>query len=283
MLGNWIKQSTTDTGTGNLALSAVTGHPTFAAEFAGATRFAYTITDADGLPIERGVGYLSGGVLVRERVRATYASGVYTGANPSAVSLAAGTKYVICSPGDITVMGSLPGVWSNALGKYYGDGATMASGGTLALTANRVYAIPFVAEVDSDIDAIAFRVTTAGAASTAARVAYAPMGSDGLPLMAERVESATVAVDSTGNKICTITRVSPAPRYFVLLLSDGAPAVSSSAAGMLAGRTMGVGASLDLCSYVHHVGATGLAFPATFTPVVNASNASRPMIFVRCA
>lgn len=283
MLGNWIKQSTTDTGTGNLALSAVTGHPTFAAEFAGTTRFAYTITDADGLPIERGVGYLSGGVLVRERVRATYASGVYTGANAAAVSIPTGTKYVICSPGDTTLLGSLPGVWSNVLGKYYGDAAIIATGTTLALTAGRVYAIPFAAEVDADIDAIGFRVTTAGAAGTLARVAYAPMGADGLPLMADRVESATVAVSSTGNKICSITRLSPAPRFFVLLLSDGAPTVGAASSGMLTGRSMGLGNAMDYCSFVHHVGATATDFPATFTPVANATNAIRPLLNVRCA
>lgn len=283
MLGNWIKQSTTDTGTGNLSLSAVTGHPTFANEFAGATRFAYTITDADGLPIERGVGYLSGGALVRERIRATYASGVYTGANPSAVSLAAGTKYVICSPGDITVMGALPGVWNSPAGKVYGDAHIASASGTLALTANRAYALPFVAAVDGDIDAIIFRVTTAGAASTTARVAYAPMGSDGLPLMAERVESATVAVDSTGNKVCPITRLSPAQRFFVLLLSDGAPSVMAFSTGVTLANALGTSAGLLPVPFVHHVGATGLAFPSAFTAVDNASNAARPFLVVRCA
>lgn len=283
MLGNWIKQSTTDTGTGNLSLSAVTGHPTFADEFAGSTRFAYTITDADGLPIERGVGYLSGGALVRERVRATYASGVYTGANASAVPLPSGTKYVICSPGDNTLLGAAPGVRDNAGGRYYGDVGISAAVGTMVLTADRVIAIQFGADVDSDIDAIAFRVTTAGGVGAQAVTAYAPMGSDGLPLMSEIVQSSPVAVDSVGNKVCTIARTSPASRFFVLLLSNGAPTVSGASTGMLNAKTMGVESALAMCSFVHHVGASGLAFPSTFTAVSNASNAARPLLFVRCA
>lgn len=278
MLGNWIKQSTTGTGTGNLSLSAVTGHPTFADEFTGSTRFAYTITDADGLPIERGVGYLSGGALVRERVRATYASGVYTGANAAAVSLPTGTKYVICSPGDTTLLGAAPGMWAGSF-RGYGDLNVVTSGSTPTLTANRVYLLPFAATVDADIDAVMFRVGTAGAASTQAKVCVFSMGIDGLPGAA--LADSTIAVDSTGNKQATFSRIRPPARFFVGILSNGTPAIEGSGNGLLNCFSMGLGVALNPSPMLTQDGATGLTFPTSWAPTWQSSNVARPSLFVR--
>ena len=99
MLGNWIKQTSTSTGTGNLTLAAVTGFPTFANQFAAGEYFYYTIlNDSDGTPMESGIGHMSdSATLVRDKPLATFVAGTYNDNDPAAVTLAAGTKRVICS------------------------------------------------------------------------------------------------------------------------------------------------------------------------------------------
>lgn len=98
MLGNWINQTTTTTGTGDLTLSAVTGYPGFNDTFGLDREFYYTILDATGLPIETGVGHLSSSTtLVRDRPVVTYSSGVLDDSGPAAISLTSGTKTVICA------------------------------------------------------------------------------------------------------------------------------------------------------------------------------------------
>lgn len=109
MLGNWIRETTTTTGTGNMTVAAVTGYPRFSTLFALNQRFLYSIlADSDGTPIEAGIGYLSAtSTLVRERVLATYSSGTYDDTSPAAVSLASGTKRVVCAAVS-TAFGSMP-------------------------------------------------------------------------------------------------------------------------------------------------------------------------------
>lgn len=109
MLGRWIKQLTTTTGTGNLTISEVTGYPTFVDLFPVNRAFYYTVTDVNGLPIEDGVGHLSGSTtLVRDMILATYVSGTYDDTAPTAASLAAGDKYVIQSVSQAAVAHQIP-------------------------------------------------------------------------------------------------------------------------------------------------------------------------------
>lgn len=83
MLGNWIKQSTTTSGTGNLTLSSVTGFDTFGSQFGDATTntpgrvFPYTIKDGNNW--ETGFGHMSTTtVLVRDIVTAKYDAGAFS-------------------------------------------------------------------------------------------------------------------------------------------------------------------------------------------------------------
>ena len=279
MLGNWIKQATTTTGTGNLTLIAVSGFPGFASQFAASERFAYAILDdATGGPIERGIGYLDGsGDLVREKPMATFVGGTYTGANASAADLPAGTKRVVCAEGQLTALTSANALWSGAAHKGYGDLNVAASAGSLVLVADRAYAVPFAAGVDADIESVKFYVTVAGAASTLAKVAIFSVGADGLPGI-KLAESADVAVDSIGIKTASFTRFRPPPRFFVGLVSDGAPTVRAFGSGIIMTHAMGFDGLLIPWAYIHHVGATGRTFPATWTAVGNLSNVARPLL-----
>lgn len=281
MLGNWIKQTTTTTGTGALTLSAVSGFPTFSSQFAASERFAYAIVDdATGGPIERGIGYIDGsGNLVREKPMATFVGGVYTGVNPSAANLPSGTKRVVCAAGAQTALTSSPAAFAGTY-KGYGDIFVTASAGSTTMTADRVYIVPFAAAVDADIDGVLFRVVTAGAAGKLAKAAIYSVGPDGMPGV-KLAESNSVAVDSTGVKSCDFTRFRPPPRFFVCWLTDGAPVIQTIGTHFESKYASGFDSVLIPIAFQHHVGATGLVFPTTWTPVNNLVNVQKPQLVCR--
>lgn len=288
MHANWIVQTTATTGAGNLTLASVTGYPALSSQFAAGQAISYVILDdATGVPIERGIGALNGsGELVRSKVTATMEAGSYGGVNPSAANLPAGTKRVICSASAHSVMAAAPGVWDGGAGmRGYGDvhGAGSAQNST-AITANRAYAIPFMAAVDSDLVGIGFRLGgTTGAAGTTAKAAIYSVGTDGLPGV-KLAESSAVAVDSTGNKTCSFARMRPPQRFFACLLSDGAPQIQGFTGSFSLTHCMGFGGSAMLpITNIHQDGATGLTFPTTWTPTRNDYSVYRPMLVALCA
>lgn len=234
MLGNWIIQTTTTTGSGDLTVAAVTGYPAFSSQFAVDELFSYVILDdATGLPIERGMGKRgAGGQLIRAKVLSTMASGSYQGVQPSAVALSAGTKRIICTPGSGSVLTAAPGIWTGAQGvgglKGYGDVHTGGSINVSApMPAGKAYAIPFIASVDSDIIGLSFR-TNGLAAEGFARVAIYSVSENGLPGV-KLVESDPISLASGGGKPGTFARIRPPSRFFGCILFDSAVTVSGSA------------------------------------------------------
>ena len=73
MLANWVRATSSTTGTGNLTLSSVSGYPQPSGAFAVGQRWAYCLLDdSTGKPIEAGIGYLSAATtFVREYPTAT--------------------------------------------------------------------------------------------------------------------------------------------------------------------------------------------------------------------
>jgi hypothetical protein len=284
MLGNWINQTTTTTGTGALTLAAVSGFPPASSQFATNERFQYAILDdATGAPLERGLGYLDGsGNLVREKPLSAMVAGVYSGVAVAAVTLPAGAKRVICTPGAHAQVSCPAGMWAPGTGyRAYGDAHMSVSPGNNALQADRVYLVPFLAALDSDIDAVLIRVTTAGAAGKLATAAIYSVGLDGLPGV-KLVESAPVAIDTIGVKAISFSAMRPPPRFFVALLCDGAPSIQHVSSQAVNAWPLGYDGSLIPITFLHHAGATGLAFPATWTPVQNVAGTARPQVVVRC-
>ena len=234
MLGNWIIQTTTTTGSGDLTVAAVTGYPAFSSQFAVDELFSYAILDdTTGLPIERGMGKRgAGGQLIRAKVLSTMASGSYQGVQPSAVALPAGTKRIICTPGSGSVLTAAPGIWTGAQStggiKGYGD---VHTGGGITVSAPvaaaKAYAIPFIASVDSDLVGLAFR-TNAVAAEGLARVAIYSVSENGLPGV-KLAESAPISLATGGVKDGTFARMRPPSRFFGCVLFDSAVTVSGSA------------------------------------------------------
>jgi hypothetical protein len=281
MLGNWIRQTTTTTGTGNLALATVTGYAAFTDYFAAAERFEYAILDdATGLPIETGLGYLDTGALVREVIEATIVSGTVDRTNPSAVSLAAGTKRVICTGTASSLLTSAPLAWTGATYKGYGDCHLMPSASTGVMVADQAYVIPFERAVAADIDAVLIRVMTAGASGKLAKAAvfaYAANGGPGAVL----ATSSSELVDSTGIKALTFSRFTPPARFFVGLVCDGTPTIQTYAGGTLATFSLGFSGTLTPHAFFTHPGATSLTFPTSWSLSGVTGTTARPQCVVR--
>lgn len=281
MLGIWIRETSTTNGSGNLTLSNVNGFPAFASQFANGELLKYAILDdATGAPFEEGLGYLSSGQLVRSNPSTTFLNGVLVSKNAVPIALPSGVKRVICTGGVHTAKTAAPGVWA-ASHKGYGDDGIHGAATTIMLVADRAYAMPFSASVESDIDGVKFSVTTAALTGVNAKIAVFSYGIDGLPGV-KLAESAPIAVDSVGIKVGTFTRFKPPPRFFVAILSDGTPTLRAVSTGMIGANAMGFDSVLTANAFVHHNGASGLVFPSTWVPTGNLANASRPTLVCTC-
>ena len=94
-----LRATTATTGTEAHAVGGGSGYA--ASQFAQGERFSYALlADADGKPVEGGIGYLGSGLLVREAVLTTYASSTYTtpAAMPVSRPSACPAPRVICTP-----------------------------------------------------------------------------------------------------------------------------------------------------------------------------------------
>lgn len=284
MLGNWITQTTTTTGTGNLTLATVSGFPSFADNFAAGQRFQYQILDdATGAPIESGIGYLSGGALVRERIECTMVSGVFDNSTPTAVNLAAGTKRVICSASAASIAAQAAGAYVLSGGfRGYGDSISVQPGSTsnLLMVASRAYATPFIAQSAQEIDALVVRVTVAGSSGSLIRGAIYSIGADGLPDV-QLALSGTVAGDTTGQKFLTFTAFRPPQRFFGCLIATNQPSIYATSGG-LSSNPLGFFSSQEAAAYLF-LAASGTTFPASWSGAdADVLGGLKPFLGVRC-
>lgn len=172
-LGNWIRQTTTTTGTGALTLASVSGWATFDSQFStgadgAGDYFYYTIlNDSDGSPIEAGIGRMSDSTtLQRVHVLATFSSGVYAEAN-SAVNLAAGTKRVICADLAGVRPVNLPGMLASATDKFLLNQIIQTgAGNSVSLNASTIYLAPFLVQTPARVTGMGTKCVTLAASST---------------------------------------------------------------------------------------------------------------------
>ena len=284
MLGNWIQQTTTTTGTGNLTLSTVTNYPAFSSQFASGQRFQYQILDdTTGAPIESGIGYLSGGALVRERIECTMVSGTFDNTSPSAVTLAAGTKRVICAASMASVSGTAAGIFAPS-GGFSGHGDTsmvLGSGGTYTLSPSRAFVFSYACQSSQEIDAVVCRVTVAGSGGSLIRGAVYSISSAGLPDV-QLAQSGTLAGDTTGQKILTFTPFRPPQRFFIAFISTGSPGLFAAPSGSSV-APLGFLSDMSPLAMIAKDG-VGTTFPSVWTPPDSQTVIYdwRPVTAIRC-
>lgn len=282
MNGNWIYQTTTTTGAGNLTLAAVAGYPQIGSQFAVGEILKYQIIDdTTGAPIEQGLGTLNGSSeLVRSKVQATFNAGTYDGTAPAAVSLPAGTKRVIVSLGAQSTVTAWPAIHGAVRG--YGDIGSYGSATTISPTAGLSYAMPFAAAVDADVDAIVFRVTNLNsqAAGGTVKCSIWSVGLDGLPSI--KIAEATATVSATGVIPAVFASpVRPPSRFFVVFTSDTNYTFQgfNGANGL---SMMGTDSLLVPIGAISKTG-SGANHPADWSSPTNIlSSSSRPQLVCRC-
>lgn len=246
MLGHFIRETTTTTGTGNLTIASVSGYPTFNAVFGTSAYFYYAILDdSTGAPIEMGLGHLSGSTtLVRDLPLATYDSGTYDDTAPSAVSLASGTKRVICTapaeaynPAIQTIASVVAGANDRrAFLSQYMDGGT-----TVTLTKDRLYYSPIDIATWVTVASLRARTNAAGSGATVGfRIGLYDTLPDGNPGN-KLLESGNIASGSNLELTYTLgtpVRLKPG-RYWTALVQDltSAPTVYGSGGS----TTVGIG------------------------------------------
>ncbi len=245
MLGNAIQQTTATTGAGALTLSAAAGYPMLSDDFALNVPFAYALLDATGLFVESGIGYLSGAsTLVRATVSVTFVAGVYNNVNPTAVSLS-GVTTVICTPHAATLESMLPTVDSQSasVSRYLMNAGRNMSTTTLALTALRLYHVPFLLRTAARVASLGVNVTTAGAALTVARAGIFACNEKGY-IGVMLATTADLDCASTGVKVGTLASPIALPPgwYFASVVASATctlTSYSSALANVFGGGPLG--------------------------------------------
>jgi hypothetical protein len=283
MNGNWIYQTTTTTGTGNLTLSAVSGYPQISSQFAASELFKYQILDdTTGAPLEQGIGYIDGsGNLVRSKPQATMTAGTYDGTGVSAVSLPAGTKKVIVALGAQSSITSTQSVYGVGV-RGYGDAQFSSAVGTISPIASLSYAIPFIAAVDADVDAIVCRVTSANGQSFGGEVKASiwSYGADGLPAV-KLVEGVTT-VSNTGLIVIPLSSATRPPSRFFVIFTSALNYTMQGHGGYSGIGMMGTDNSMVPISAITKAG-SGADHPADWTsPSLLTGTTSRPQLIARC-
>ena len=177
MNANWVHETSTTTGTGNITLAgAATDMRTFTSQFDTDVRFNYIIDG--GSEKESGIGYLSGSTtLVREVVTNSTNS-------DALVSFSAGTKEVLCGPSADAISPNTFTTLSN--GDVIGNPTALGFPSGATTTADRLMYIPFYLDYSGLIDGIGVSGNGTGGDIL---VALYSLGGGGLP--GERIVGGT--------------------------------------------------------------------------------------------
>jgi hypothetical protein len=224
---NGVYETTTTSGTGTVTLSAVTGRPRFAD--AGVNALApYAIKDGNNW--EWGMGTVgASNTLARSIIAATLVSGTYDNTSPTAITLSGSAADVYLAPITEAIAPGMP-IIASAYGRKTIDSphwSTYASG-TLALTADRLYVVPFRVDSAYDINGFHVDMDTAGAASTKARIGLYRLKSDGQPgdLIVETADVDTSVAAAVLSPSVTQTRIYPG-WYYVGIVCSGTPTLKA--------------------------------------------------------
>ncbi|MGB4064247.1 MAG: hypothetical protein WBK19_10520 [Azonexus sp.] len=228
MLTDWVKQAVTAGGTGNLTLgSADSGFIDFNTGVGVGPRFTYSIED--GANREIGIGYLSAATtLVRQYVRETLVSGTYDNTTPSPITVTTAAKVTISATAQNLVQ-SFPRVWGTSAGqrRQLGNPAHhQTTFGTLAMTANILYVMPFLWRGGYPISTL-YAEVTAAADTKNCRLALADIGADWATTTV-LAQTGDVSVGGVGMISGAVTPLHLSPGWYLgMVVSDGTPTLRS--------------------------------------------------------
>lgn len=285
-------------GSGTLTLASVTGWPQPSSVFGtSGTRIVYyeiceytDTTFATLANYERGVGslVLSTGVLTRNPA-ATWNATTYTSTGATALTIGntAANVQILLSANTVTQAPALPIAQStiggaSGLTPFNTRQTADSSAGALTLSSNTNYYMPVEFRFGKPLTSVAIEVTTL-ASATSARLAIYDWGTDGLPQnpIVEFTSSTQFDCTSTGVKSVTGNWFIPPGWYFLMLQSNGAPAIRTYT---VHGNTgLGENGNRDLIYYTK--GGTYGTIPTTGDKTA-ASNVSRssgvtPMVWCK--
>lgn len=236
MLDVGIKESTSTAGSGAVTLSAVAGFVRVSDAFGVGDLVGYCLISGNG-DKEWGIGKAgAGNTLSRDFISATLVGSVFDDTSPAAISLT-GTSTLIVTEHNSSPSLSEPQVQVPFATQYFSPFvASNNGGGSLTLTASRLYAIPFVARSYSKLTGIGLVVTTLSAGTAWVGVAESVREAGGYR-PGRLLGQGSVDVGSTGIKVDTASyapALKPGHLYWMLMTCSSTPVIRGCAISALA-------------------------------------------------
>lgn len=232
MLGVGIEETTATTGTGTLTLSAVSQRARIANIFGINDPVAYVAISGNG-DLEWGVGRAAAGnTLVRPTtIVASIVSGTYSeGGGPISLS---GTSTIRVVEHSGAAASSVPAIRTTAAAAYFNPAAiTTNAGGTVALVANRLFAVPIKAPEYPTLTGLGCVVTTAVAGTCYLGIAENYIDANGRMQPGRVLGTGSVSTGTTGIKTDTASyapKLKPGHQYWQLI--EGTAAATIRALG----------------------------------------------------
>lgn len=205
MLDVGIKETTTTTGTGTVTLSAETNFVRVSQAFSVGDPVSYCLVSGNG-DKEWGIGKAgASNTLSRDFVEATLVGATFNNVNPTAISLTGTSTLSVVqhsdsNAGDVAIVSTPFG--TQYLCPFASNAANL---GTLALTADRLFAIPYLPSVCANaFTGIGMIVTTAVAGSAYIGVAESARDAGGGWRPGRLLgQSGAINVGTTGDKVDT--------------------------------------------------------------------------------
>ena len=281
MLANFVKETVSAGGTGNLTLSgAVTGFCTLNAAFGTDRRFHYVIEDGDDR--ESGIGYLSASTtLVRSKPLVTLVSGTLDNTAPSAIDASTASLVFVAASASAT---TVPAPKNMAMLSTYGmlpaNQAVLNEANVTAAAAQRTMFWPILIPAAMELANIGFQVAVAAATCNADWGIY-EIKEDGNP-GALLVSTGAVDVTTTGLKETSVTNIYlPAGWYVAACASDSASTKPSYSGSVTCFGFLG-STSKSNARWRYDSAQTALADPAPVTSIVSETS-QFPKIFLKAA
>lgn len=228
MLGLGIEETTATTGTGTLTLSAVSQRARIANIFGINDPVAYVAISGNG-DLEWGVGRAAAGnTLVRPTtILASIVSNTYSeGGGPISLS---GTSTIRVVEHSGATASCSPAVRTPAAAAYYNPVSPASNaGGTLALVANRTFAVPIRAPEFPTLTGVGLVVTTAVAGTCYLGIAENYINSSGQMQPGRLLGNGSVSTGTTGIKTDTASyapKLRPGHLYWQLIQGSAAATI----------------------------------------------------------